>query len=180
VTLAARREAEVGVYRGLYAGPDYGKPTRRHDGVRLMMTAEVARLRPASWLDVGSGAVDYSDLFPGIRREDPAFGGLMIHRIDEAGVHDVVTCFDVLEHLLPEDLERAPAWLLAVTGRALYVSVGAFPSIWNCRRLHLTVRSPAEWDAWAFAAFGMATTKMPDLQKQTPCWRIGQTAPGTG
>lgn len=63
------------------------------------------------------------------------------------GSFDVVTCFDVLEHLLPDDTEKVIAELFRVARRATVLTIATYSHQENGVEYHVNLRSPAEWRA---------------------------------
>lgn len=149
-----RRQVEFDAYGWLYRERKYGEQTPRHAALREIMRGQMP---VRSWLDVGCGTFDLSDVFPGICRTDPAFGGVPLHRFrervrftsDPPGLRrvefDLVTAFDVLEHLLPEELDDGIRILASIAERVI-VSVGTDQSVWDGHRCHQTVMGPRSWE----------------------------------
>jgi len=158
--LAKRREAELDYYRDLYANHGYGQgPSMRH-----AITDKVCRdygNNPlwTKWLDVGAGTriVHTPSCIKVLRRTDPGrlqvMDNFAIHELVNAyGVNsfDVVSCFDVLEHLLPEELDEALMclWAVCKPGGRLIVSVGTDRGAdLNGRDTHL-IQKPMVWWKW--------------------------------
>ena len=59
---------------------------------------------------------------------------------------DLVTLFDVIEHLLPEDTERALLELRRVAGKQLFITAANYSSKSLGVELHVNRRSYEEWD----------------------------------
>ena len=72
---------------------------------------------------------------------------------------DVVTMFDVIEHLIPGDDEAACRELRRVARNAIFISANKHASTFGNEELHINRRSYEEWDAlfrdW-FAGWGVA------------------------
>lgn len=154
--IAILRRSEWTFYRKLYADHRYGAATRRHDATLRFLESFGPLSTCRSWLDVGSGGFDVSEFAAarGIRlvRTDPGHpdgADVPAHRVVEewgARAFDVVTAFDVLEHLLPEELDDCHRALLTVSRHGVLVSIGAHRSaLWAGRHTHLTVLSPRQW-----------------------------------
>jgi len=71
-----------------------------------------------------------------------------MHRLHErfgAGEFDVVSSFDVLEHLIPEELDTCIEQLWTLAARRVIVSVGTgHGGLWKGKTVHLTIQ-PTEW-----------------------------------
>jgi ubiquinone/menaquinone biosynthesis C-methylase UbiE len=63
------------------------------------------------------------------------------------GSHNVVTCIDVLEHLLEVDLVPALQELQRVTRRNLLLAVADYSTQWDGVELHPSARPYDAWDA---------------------------------
>tara|TARA_R110000822_G_scaffold15230_2_gene52753 strand:- start:220 stop:780 length:561 start_codon:yes stop_codon:yes gene_type:complete len=66
---------------------------------------------------------------------------------------DLVTMFDVIEHLLPEDTDRALQELGRVTGKKLFIAAANFSSMHLGVQLHINIKTYDEWDAVFRKAF---------------------------
>ena len=153
--LDARREAERAKYVALAAHPGstYGSTNHGAKAVPL-----IHRLRPRLVIDFGCGrndlvrnlrrlgidglGVDFA--FPEADVPDPMHKTRLL-----SGVADVVTSFDALEHLLPEDVNAALAEMRRVARRRghFILSVCTRPSRHTVdgANLHPTVQPLAWW-----------------------------------
>ena len=59
---------------------------------------------------------------------------------------DVVTCFDVIEHILPEDTEAVLKELDRVARLAIILCIANYPSKHNGVDLHINIRHYKSWD----------------------------------
>ena len=59
---------------------------------------------------------------------------------------DVVTCFDMIEHVLPQDTLRSLSELDRVSRRSVILSAANYPSWCNGKDLHINKRPYSEWD----------------------------------
>lgn len=75
----------------------------------------------------------------------------------EDGEFDHVTCFDVLEHLVEEDVVACLAELRRVARVSVTASASERPSVFGDRDLHISKRPAAEWQKLMAAAWGGAT-----------------------
>ena len=149
-----RRQAEYSKYEEAYKGV-YGMGKAR----RLAAYSAIDTLDPGSLLDIGCGRgeiLNYSrtmgfspvrgvDVVPELFGDDVGFGEAhdLPFSDDE---FDVVTCFDVLEHLLPEDTVDALGEISRVSKRAVVLCIANYPSFSNGHDLHINKRPYKEWD----------------------------------
>lgn len=63
----------------------------------------------------------------------------------EAGEFDVVTCFDVLEHVLPQDTAETLTELARVTGKVLLCSIATYSHVHQGVELHPNRRTAEGW-----------------------------------
>jgi len=157
-TLDARREHERQKYRALAArpaAPGTGYGATNHGAAAIPL---VQRLKPRFVVDFGCGR---NDFIGALRRAgidglgiDFAFPEADIARAMHTtglldGVADVVTSFDALEHLLPEDVDAVLAEMRRVARRRAHFvfSICMRPSRTTVagEGLHPTVRPLAWW-----------------------------------
>ena len=151
-----RRQAEWKRYRRFYASEDYGARTSRHDATEVWLRDWLRPRAFTTWLDVGAGAADHSPIAaahgielsrtdPGIDEGDDTPAHLLLDCYGPESF-DLVTSFDCLEHLLPDELDTGLRQLWDVARGAVAVSVGAFRSGWKGHHdLHHTVLGASEW-----------------------------------
>ena len=167
------RQSEIAQYCREYESPGYRMgEQRRADVERLLRTVRVGTL-----LDIGTGrgetleiATRLGFLLP---RGTEVVPDLLDERVVYAEAHalphdsasfDVVTCFDVLEHLLSVDLIDAVSEMSRVAKHHIIVSASEVPSVWNGRELHISRRPADEWEylfreaapGWEFIRMGEA------------------------
>lgn len=150
------RAAEIAKYAVAYRSPGYGMGDARRDAVhRILASTPVGSL-----LDVGAGRgetlsmatglgfgpVTGTEVVPGL------IGGLVVygeaHELPFGDqTFDVVTCFDVLEHLLHEDQGLALQQLVRVARRQVIVTTADYSHIHDGVELHGGRRSYREWEA---------------------------------
>lgn len=152
------RAAEHAKYVHAYVNPRYRmKGARRLDAVRDLAALPCR----GSYLDVSCGQGDMLDEAAGLGFEAVRGTEIVPALIDDkrvvyAEVHalpcpnksvDVVTLFDVIEHLLPGDDERACRELARVARCHILLTANNKPSF-NLRGddLHINKRPYAEWD----------------------------------
>lgn len=122
---------EAEKYGDMYRMESYKMPAHRRQAVQDI----IASAKAYSLLDVGTGrgetlqvarALGYA--VKGTETVDALLGPDVVKAYlpnlpFKDGEFDVVTCFEVLEHLLPKDVEAAIAELLRVAKRQVFVSV---------------------------------------------------------
>lgn len=157
IDLEARREHERKKYLALAADASskYGSTNHGRFAYDLIRSFTP---RPRFVVDFGCGR---NDFIHGLRRSgidglgiDFAFPQADVqapmHRVPvSARIADVVTCFDALEHLLPEEVDEVLAEMrrVAVEGGRFVFSICTRPSTIKVagEGLHPTVRSRAWW-----------------------------------
>jgi hypothetical protein len=119
----------------------------------------------------GFSRVHGTETVPDLLGHDVTYGLLPnLPFIEDA--YEVVTCFEVLEHLLPEDVVPALRELARVASRTLIVSTATYSSRVSGVELHPSHRSEAEWLETIREALGdVPVTKIADFDK-SPVWRI--------
>jgi SAM-dependent methyltransferase len=92
---------------------------------------------------------------------------------------DVVTMFDVIEHLLPGDDELACRELLRVARRHILLTANNKPSIALGMELHINQRPYEEWDRLFNEWFGPGVRRLTSeddsirrRQDYSPTWRV--------
>lgn len=165
-TLEARRKAEWSFYEDLYRNHGY-----RRRSTRWGTTDDVCMLHGMKhdwkrWLDVGAGE-HVIKVPPGVKlvRTDPGHPDAQfhhaIHQIPEAfgaDSFDVVSCFDVLEHLFPDELDEGirALWGVCKPGGCVIISVGTDTGgPWNGKDVHLTQQPTAWWGSLLGRLFGV-------------------------
>lgn len=150
-----QRQAEIDRYVHHYKSPRYGMGRRRQHDVQRILKG----LRPGSLLDVGTGRgetlrfaervnhgpVKGVEVVPYLCDGDRVIQGQAHALPFDDNAFDHVTCFDVLEHLIEEDLEPTLRELYRVARVSVTVSASERPSIWEGVDLHISKRPRAEW-----------------------------------
>lgn len=156
MTIQDRRKAEIAQYSKEYEAPGYRMGQQRKDDVeRLLRSAPRGTL-----LDVSTGRGETLEIAERLGFTDPkgteVVPALLSDRVIQAEAHnlpfpdssiDVVTCFDVLEHLIPEDVGPAITEMVRVARKCVILSASELPSVWNGRELHISRRPASEWEA---------------------------------
>jgi ubiquinone/menaquinone biosynthesis C-methylase UbiE len=84
---------------------------------------------------------------------------------------DHVTCFDVLEHLVYDDLIPALRQMQRVARQTVTVSASEVPSIHGGRDLHISAMPAAQWHALLKEAWGVEPDRH-GTAGRSPCWRL--------
>lgn len=88
-------------------------------------------------------------------------------------VFDVVSLFDVIEHILPGDDERTCRELARVASRAVLITANNAPSVHKGIELHVNRRPYEEWDALFKSWFpGQVSWLKHRVAKKSQMWRI--------
>jgi 2-polyprenyl-3-methyl-5-hydroxy-6-metoxy-1,4-benzoquinol methylase len=175
------RAAEIALYRKAYTRPDYRMGNRRTTDVAAHLARCPVR---GSLLDVGTGRGEALRMARAAGF-DPVCGTEVVPELIRPGVHfaeahalpyddgewDVVTCWDVLEHLIPEDVAPALAELARVSRRIVMASASTEPSVYDGRDLHISARPEAEWDALFRQVWGEGAERI-GTAGRSPCWRL--------
>jgi SAM-dependent methyltransferase len=91
----------------------------------------------------------------------------------EAKTFEVVTMFDVIEHLLPGDDEAACREMLRVASKSILVAANSNSSVWQGIELHCNQRPPDVWDGLFREWFtGRVTWLRQKTFNGTELWRI--------
>lgn len=167
---AARRRDEIDVYATQYQSPHYRMGDRRRVDVQRILRE--IRALPASrdgmraLLDVGTGrgeALTFADALgfapvSGTEVVPALLGGRVVyaeaHALPMADRSvDHVVCFDVLEHLTPDDLMPALRELRRVARVSVTASASERHDIRGGRELHISRRPASQWldmirEAW--------------------------------
>lgn len=185
---AAAREREFDKYDWAYANqPRYKmKGERKRDAVRDL----AALPGRGSLLDVGCGRGDILDVavtmgFGPLMGTEVVPSLLVPNRVEYGEVHalpfgdksfDVVTMFDVMEHLLPGDDELACKELKRVARKHVLLTINNQPSF-NKKgdNLHINIRKYRDWDVRLADWFGqdaVVTWLHGDRNYISEAWRI--------
>lgn len=172
------REDEMAQYTGLYESPDYRMGEKR----RLAVQRIVADLVPrGTLLDVSTGRGETLRFAEAAGHE--AYGtevvpDLLNERVTFAAAHELpfadgqfehVVCFDVLEHLVEDDIHACLREMKRVARLTCTVSASERKSVFGGRDLHISKRPAEEWEALIASIWGGATR----IQSAggSPCWQ---------
>lgn len=162
------RETEIAKYVEAYQHSEYGMGHARF----LAAQRDLAGLK-GSLLDVGCGRGEVlklaremglapvigTEVVPGLLRDDVVYAEAHQLPFDDGSV-DHVTCFDVLEHLTPEDTIPALKELARVARHTVTVTVADYPHVFNGVELHVNRRPYPEWHALLCKAFGRSVQEL--------------------
>lgn len=153
-----KRQAEAEIYRAEYRNSGYRMGEQRKiDVERLIRKAPKGEL-----LDIGAGRGETlaiaerlgfsrtigTEVVPELLSDQVLFG--YAHSLPFADKSfDVVTCFDVMEHLLEDDLIQAVKEMVRIARKQVILSCSEIPSSqWGGGRdLHISARPAAQWEA---------------------------------
>lgn len=151
------RDATIADYAWLYAHTDYMAGTALKRAKEAL--AEILDQMPATLCDVGGGRDEFAQWIimnanaPHVASIDPATGASScFDRPGDPHPFDLVTCFDVLEHLQPDDVEDFIRWQLgARCRRRIYATICTDPEVRQVNgewvTLHTCLRPPHWWQA---------------------------------
>lgn len=161
----ATRESEAAKYVEMYKDPSYKMPSSRKEGIE-----DILRTRPrGTLLDVGTGrgeTIDIADELgytaEGTETVDylvEARGDVHKALLPELGMadksFDTVTCFEVIEHLLPVDVVPALRELRRIAKDRVIISAATVSDIRGGVELHPSYRSEWEWEEIFKLAWGV-------------------------
>ena len=150
------RQAEVAKYERAYRSQNY----RLGDKRRHAITTELHRLKRGSLLDVGCGRgevlamarqMGFSHVV-GVEAVNYLCNGVdvingMAHALPfEDNAFDIVTMFDVMEHLIPEDTAQVCGELQRVARREILLTVHNGSHVFNGEELH--INRMGSYEAW--------------------------------
>jgi SAM-dependent methyltransferase len=149
------RAKEIEKYRGVYGRyPDYRMHQDRLDPVRNAL-----RGLTGSFLDVSCGRGELmqaaADMGFAPVRGTEAVPELCGFGIDEAVItdlpfadktFDVVTCIDVIEHILEPDIVPGLKELQRVCKGTIIIAAADYPTYWDGVNLHPSARPYSEWE----------------------------------
>lgn len=153
------QQAEIDKYEHVYRTyPDYRMGGSRKKQAEADLALTNARL---SYLDVGCGRGEMLAYAKDVLGFDIVHGTETVRQLYNQpnceyalatdlpfkdNEYDVVSCLDVLEHLLPADTERALTELSRVARHSLLLTANNKPSKSLGYELHINKRPYAEWD----------------------------------
>lgn len=167
---AADTMTELEKYQGIYTSPEkfpkYGHSNHGSGALRLL-----AKWKPTSLLDVGCGWNEFvrqvRGTIPGLPATGIDFacpGADVIATADHLPLLDkevdVLTAFDVMEHIAPADVDTVLAEMARVSQRFIFsISYVSSVNKWRGETLHPTVRPESWWMTRLVRAGAVAITK---------------------
>lgn len=180
------RDAEIARYVALYGSKEGARyrPTEKRLDLFEDLIAERRDLYGRGLLDVGGGTgrmrnyardlgmerAEATEVVPSLCRQFGLTQAPAWALPFPAASFGTVTCFDVLEHLLPEDVPAALREFMRVATHRILIEVSCRPSNWRdaTGQLHMTIWTPDEWLAAARAAWpGWSVTRREDRPTET-------------
>lgn len=163
------RDGEIQAYVDAYQSPAY-----KMGGRRMQFADELLDGfgKGETLLDIGTGRGETlrmadakglvatgTEVVPYLLNERVKFA--QAHALPfEDGSFDNVTCLDVLEHLIEEDIRPALREMLRVARKTCTVTVSELPSIYNGRELHISRRPKEVWLALIRECWGQSTRQI--------------------
>lgn len=174
------RKGEIEAYVQAYASPMYRMGTRRRASVQAILGG----LPRGSLLDVGTGRgetlafakaaghgpVMGTEVVPALLAEDVVYAEAHALPFPD-GSWDHVTCFDVLEHLVEDDIEPALREMLRVARRSVTVSASERSDIREGRELHISKRPVKQWLEVITECWG-PTARLIGNAGASPCFQV--------
>lgn len=148
-----KRREEIDKYVSAYKSPHYRMGVKRKEDVTRILNS----LTQGSLLDVGTGrgeTVELADRLGFSAMGTEVVPGLLGPNVHYSEAHnllfednqfDYVTCFDVLEHLVEEDVIQSLREMARVSIDRVIVSAADFPHTFNGVEMHISYRSAEEW-----------------------------------
>lgn len=158
MNIAQRRQSEVGRYETVYRDPSYALGAKRREHI----LSHLNRLPRGSLLDVSTGRGEVLDHavemgFGPVRGTEAVDylcdGETVLHALGHAlpfsdNAFDVVTMFDVMEHLLPEDTGLVCKELKRVARKRVLLTIHNGSSSWRNSGGDLHINRRADYDVW--------------------------------
>lgn len=156
------RETELSKYAEMYKHADYRMSEFRAVGVKQILSER----EPCVLLDVGTGrgeTIEIAESLGYIARGTETVPDLLNEKVTlailpeigfDSNTYDMVTCFEVIEHLLPGDVIPALRELERLARRSVIFSVCTSSDTRGGVELHPSWRSQREWELTFINAFG--------------------------
>jgi hypothetical protein len=158
------RESEAAKYAECYKDPSYRMPPHRAKAIKEIL----ADRQPGSLLDVGTGrgetlsiaselgytVISGTETVDYLLNERVGYG-LLPNLPTPSAYYETVTCFEVIEHLLPKDVNAALVELKRVAKDRVIISAATRSDIRGGVELHPSYRSESEWMETFKAVWGV-------------------------
>lgn len=174
------RERELGKYAEAYLMEDYGMTQERYRAI----TAEVSQLQHcSSWLDVSCGRAETRDIarvfgipWWGTETVEALTGGRVTRGVlpnipMPTKGFDLVSLVEVIEHLLPEDLEPALRELERLARKHILISAAVRECWIGGVNLHPSAMPEEKWDSLFRSIWGDRVKRVGNFGG-SPGWRI--------
>ncbi len=184
------QQAEIDKYILAYSKQDprkrveYKMGQRRYDAAQNNL--ESCMVDHNSYLDVGCGRgemLDYGKMFC---RFNPVMGTEVVTELLGPTVRfapawdlpfvddqfDLVTMYDVIEHLLPQDTLPTLGELQRVASKTIFFTANNRPDQWHGLDMHINRRPYQEWHQLFLDYFNGKVTWLPKERNISETWRI--------
>lgn len=177
------RERELSKYAMAYKEEDYGMSKERYDGISQLL-ADIPRSHRYRYLDVSTGRGEtmqlahehgFKDVW-GTETVDELIKDHMIKGIlpnlefsDKS--FDVVSLFEVIEHLVPEDVPLALGELTRLAIHHILISAAVYDCYIGGVNLHPSARSVEKWQELFEKVWGSKVRRVGNLGS-SPVWRV--------
>lgn len=167
-----------------YQAPNYRMGEGRMGQAKAVLCSIMNANTPRTYLDVGCGRgemlhymADFAEvkgveLVPELCDGDWIIEGALPHLPFGDGSYDVVSCFDVMEHIPASLAEASIKELGRIADRYLVMTISNIMSVHQGRMLHINRRPYDEWDAllaeW-LPRFQVERSKI-QPQRVSECW----------
>ena len=183
MSIENERQIERDKYEAAYRDPKYRmQGTRKQDCYNAVTNSVIDA--DERLVDVGCGRGEILDLAEKlglnatgvevvpylIDNERVKFGNAWDTKHEDSKF-DIVCCFDVLEHLRPEDTVATLQELKRISGRIILMSANNRSTIKNGVELHINRRGYDEWEQLIKEHCGERVDNLP-FNYDSPIWRV--------
>lgn len=176
----ATRERELAKYIDAYKDDTYGMS----EGRRVALDGLLAQMKGESYLDVSTGRGETMELakkhgYTFVKGTEtvpelcgPDVTQAILPNVPHADKSfDSVSLIEVIEHLLPADIEPALFELTRLAKKHILISAATGPHWMGGVNLHPSARPESEWDELFTKIWGDQVRKVAPLDF-SPCWRV--------
>lgn len=174
------RERELGKYAEAYKQPDYGMTKERYDGIVRL----ISDIQGVSYLDVSTGrgetleiarrhgftVVSGTETVDALLNEHVEYGILPNLPVPDKS-YDVVSLFEVIEHLVPADVEPTLLELTRIAKKHILISAAVAECWLGGVNLHPSARPLEQWQELFTKVWGSKVRRMHNLGG-SPSWRV--------